>query len=390
MASAEYLLLNNNASAVTTVGDWGRYPSSPGNYRSPSYLLSYVANASISVTFSGTCIWYYSDQNNDHGAYTIKIDNGTPIAKSSFSGTLQDPSLLYSSPPLSEGEHVFTLTNSENKGLGAAYFIYRPLGLPTPAECSAPTSTPAAFTGPGPAENDVVINGAHPSLFYAPAAQWESIGDYRLSYSKGASVKFQFSGTDLWMRSDRNWDHGSFDIVVDDHPATRVDSFSPIHEPDVLLYGLTDLTSGRHAVKLTNQEEGKALGIANFVFRGSVLSEQTGELSTPAAPVATSSEPPPTGQPAFSPPQSRGLPAGVYVGIVLGCAALCLLCGLIFFIFRQRRLDRQAAMSPSMAAHPFAFAPATQRSPLSSHAHSPMHAFPSPVSPAAEPVYYSR
>lgn len=70
-------------------------------------------------------MWYYSDLNHDHGAYTIDVDGSAPpLILSSYDGSSWRQEELLFGTPVDPGPHyVLTITNLEEaKAAGIHYF----------------------------------------------------------------------------------------------------------------------------------------------------------------------------------------------------------------------------------------------------------------------------
>lgn len=119
---------------------WGSRGSGPGDYHGNDVHYTTTENASGTLRFSGTLhpcrrstlhcltstgsrVWYYSDINSEHGAYTISIDDSDPMILSSYDGANYLTQELLLATALDPGPHVLTLTNIDNaKFLAIDYF----------------------------------------------------------------------------------------------------------------------------------------------------------------------------------------------------------------------------------------------------------------------------
>lgn len=86
---------------------------------------------------------------------------------------------------------------------------------------------------------------------------------YQLTFKFGATAILSFEGDRVALLGDRNNDHGNFQITVDDEPPATFSSYFPTLQPIDVLYSRA-LEPGRHTLKVTNAEEGKALGLSSF------------------------------------------------------------------------------------------------------------------------------
>lgn len=350
-------MVTNNDTHVSFNPDdqWQRWPSSPGNYMSPSYALTSAQGATVSVKFNGTCIYYYSDKNFDHGAFNVQIDDGDAVELSSYSADSVGPSVLYASPVLGPGEHDLCITNLETDIVAVSFFVYRPSDLPAPSECADPSTPPVSLSVSAPSKDDITVKASDQSLAFTPSGQWEDLGDYKLSYSHGASITFTFTGTNVWYTSDTNWDHGPFSVTLDDSPPMLLSSFSIPGRGNQLLYGSPDLSPGRHTLHLSN-EDATGMGIDNFIYRPS---PQNGTVSgSPSSssnghPSPTEGHPTPSSHQASVKPEARRLSDTAFIGIAVGVVTFIHLCVLAFFVGRHLRRSRRNKQMGLTAPYPY-------------------------------------
>jgi len=114
-------MLVSFAIAVTypTPSAWA-VDTNPDYYTGFSYHLTYIRDATVEFTFTGTEVWFYADKNLDHGFFSAVIDDGEPIVVNGF-GELTSHIILFTAK-VSPGRHTLTLKNLEAKALGIDYF----------------------------------------------------------------------------------------------------------------------------------------------------------------------------------------------------------------------------------------------------------------------------
>ena len=93
-----------------------------------SFAITFAANATMTLKFNGTALYYIVDTNHDHGRFSIQIDETTyPVVSGYapdrtpcfclFSATMLDPTM----------EHTAVLTNLDDKlAMGLDYFMFVP------------------------------------------------------------------------------------------------------------------------------------------------------------------------------------------------------------------------------------------------------------------------
>ncbi|EJD41352.1 hypothetical protein AURDEDRAFT_115466 [Auricularia subglabra TFB-10046 SS5] len=168
--------------------------------------------------------------------------------------------------------------------------------------------------------------------------EWQfSGGSQHLSYAKGAEFSVSFNGSYVWFLSDTNYDHGRFQVSVDDHVFGTLTGSSETHENNILLFSAPLDPSKQHTLVVTNIDEGKAITLDCIIYRPVEPSSST---TSPPASQQTSTGSTPT-------PSSRSrTPAGVYIGIALGTTAFILLAILVGFILVERRRRRRQQPQP--------------------------------------------
>ncbi|KZW00560.1 hypothetical protein EXIGLDRAFT_144848 [Exidia glandulosa HHB12029] len=127
------------------------------------------------------------------------------------------------------------------------------------ASYNASASATFAFTG--------AVPGSDASVTFTPADQWtHDAKSYALTYHGGASFSFPFEGSHVSYFSDKNTDHGRFQVQIDNSAPAIFSSYSPTLQPVQLLFSM-DVSPGRHVMTVKNLDDGKAVGADHFVFR---------------------------------------------------------------------------------------------------------------------------
>ncbi|EJD45434.1 hypothetical protein AURDEDRAFT_124783 [Auricularia subglabra TFB-10046 SS5] len=208
---------------------------------------------------------------------------------------------------------------------------------------------------------------------YIPEKAWTALNGYGIYHggtfhsttSFNAGVIFRFAGHYVAYYSDRNRDHGNFNISIDGGPDTQLSSYGPTLLENVLLFSAT-LANEPHVLTLTNTQKGKTVGVDYFVYRADEASTSTGSDSLPAAPSSSvagqqpntppastsgtatgtlpentpheTSQPPTSGAPPSRDNSAAGLDTGTVVEIVLGVVGALVILFLCFFDIRMRRM----------------------------------------------------
>ncbi|KAI0762134.1 hypothetical protein BD413DRAFT_585845 [Trametes elegans] len=113
----------------------------------------------------------------------------------------------------------------------------------------------AAFT-------NVTIDDSSPLIVYDPPEAWtHSSGNDAQGYTNstyhgtsvnGASAKFTFNGTGIWLYGARKRDYGGFILLVDDDVVAYANATASAAVFGQTLGGLSDLKLGQHVVSIMN------------------------------------------------------------------------------------------------------------------------------------------
>ncbi|KIK66438.1 hypothetical protein GYMLUDRAFT_70066 [Collybiopsis luxurians FD-317 M1] len=145
-ASVSNTTVQENDSSLTYTGTWGSNTS--GNFSGGGSSFTNGDNASVSFPFNGSAIYVFGDKKNDHGLYSIVLDNGTEQIFDGVSGCggafgqtceQQQPTLAYFASNLAQGEHTLKITNIA--GVNQSYFDLDSIVLTVPSSYAPRTLT---------------------------------------------------------------------------------------------------------------------------------------------------------------------------------------------------------------------------------------------------------
>ncbi len=129
---------------------WSHAGCSPNCYAGTNSWDN-TTNDNTTVTFSGTQIKFYGVKDPGHGIGAVSIDGGAETNVDFYAATRAGNQLLWTSPTLSSGTHIFKLrvtgtknASSTNTWVVPDAVIITISGSPT---AQPPTSTPPAFGG---------------------------------------------------------------------------------------------------------------------------------------------------------------------------------------------------------------------------------------------------
>lgn len=355
------VVVEDGADAISySSNQWSTF-TNPSIYHGGTEHATYNVSATAVLSFTGTYVWFFGDSNKDHGRLSASVDGGAPQTYTTFSSAYKPATQALFGLQLDAGSHVLTITNlDDHKAVGVDYFAFRPLAN---------------------IEQGVDVHSTDAQVSYSGAGWNVGRTSYQLTYSGGASVSFTFEGSSISYISDKNHDHGRFQVSLDDGPGSVFSSYSPIYE-DVQVLFTTTVTPGKHTIKVTNLDEGKAIGVDHFSFvpvnnpqppppppaspaastgsgsqtpGSSIVASPTVSPTTtlPSTDISSSlvfdsgtAVPTPSGQSSLPQPMKQTtISTGVIVGIVLASISVVLF-GILFVIMFRRRASRRSTPLP--------------------------------------------
>ncbi|KAE9391128.1 hypothetical protein BT96DRAFT_925449 [Gymnopus androsaceus JB14] len=151
-ASVSNLTVQENDSSLTYTGTWGSNIS--GNFSGGGSSYTNGDGASVSFPFNGSAIYVFGDKKNDHGLYSVVLDNSTEQIFDGISGCggafgqtceQQQPTMAYFASNLAEGEHSLKITNLA--GVNESYFDLDSIVLTIPSSYAPRTLTNESSSG---------------------------------------------------------------------------------------------------------------------------------------------------------------------------------------------------------------------------------------------------
>ncbi|KZV93625.1 hypothetical protein EXIGLDRAFT_767848 [Exidia glandulosa HHB12029] len=125
-----------------------------------------------------------------------------------------------------------------------------------------------------PTPQDVFVQDGDASVAYFPSNEWQIFtnpeayldGSLHVSYNESATISFSFVGSYFWYFGDLNFDHGRYNISIDNGPGFIGTSYNAEILPVESLFSQA-LDPGPHAVTITNIDDSKLTGVDYFVYR---------------------------------------------------------------------------------------------------------------------------
>ncbi|KAG9094065.1 hypothetical protein FRC06_011196 [Ceratobasidium sp. 370] len=95
---------------------WSTSSQFVNNYYGKTEHITSQRGASASLAFEGSGIYLYGGTLNDHGVYTINLDDHPPVVLNGFTKDFHPKNILYYADGLGPGTHKLTVTNNDPQG----------------------------------------------------------------------------------------------------------------------------------------------------------------------------------------------------------------------------------------------------------------------------------
>ncbi|CAE6402434.1 hypothetical protein ACGC1H_000292 [Rhizoctonia solani] len=275
-------------------------------YQGRSFYVTHTNGATANITFRGTDIYLYGAKRNNHGYYSVMVDNepSVPMSGRPAAGTDElFQTLLFARQGLTNGDHTLVLTNEiedqEKVWLDVDYIVI-----------TREVETPVVPS----------VIATHEEFTYSSLWSTQSgMTGYRNSTTHrtntpGETATLKFHGSELFLYGGVGPDFGTFKVQVDSQEPVVLNATRGFTHPPVTLFTTSGLDDGQHTLTITNLEGGKSLTIDYAEY-------------TPASGPSRS---------------NAGLIGGV-LGGVLGALVVLALLG--WFFIRRRKQARNNAMN---------------------------------------------
>ncbi|KAF5363126.1 hypothetical protein D9757_007965 [Collybiopsis confluens] len=199
-ASVSNTTVQENDPSLTYIGTWGSNTS--GNFSGGGSSFTNGDNASVSFPFNGSAIYIFGDKKNDHGLYSVTLDNGTEQIYNGISGCggafgmtceQQQPTLSYFASNLAQGEHTLKITNLA--GVNQSYFDLDSIVLTIPSTYAPRALINSSSDGSGSSGNSSSGSGSNSSPGSSNSALASSV-----SFSMVHSLLFLVLGISWLLR----------------------------------------------------------------------------------------------------------------------------------------------------------------------------------------------
>ena len=218
---------------ITYVGNWEEYHNS--EFYMGNAMRTDEAGAYAELTFRGTAVRLYAEMSFNFGTADVYLD-GELVENIILYGQEATGQLMFERTGLEEGEHTIRLVqNAWNINLD--YISYLPeQDQPTPPETTVTVDAMDAqlvYTG--------VWNDDYHDVFQEGTARYAS--------SAGASVEFEFTGSEIRWYGQNDSNFGVASVYIDNEFVQQV-NVNGAAAVGRLLFQKTDLPAGSHTIRI--------------------------------------------------------------------------------------------------------------------------------------------
>jgi hypothetical protein len=231
--------------AVSKTGPWITRGAELASFSGGTAVSSDVADASTSLTFTGTAVSWLGWRCELCGIARVVLD-GAATTVDTFAPT-RDPasSVVFSASGLASGSHtlVIEVTGTSNPSASGANIVVDAFDVTSEGSGPPPTTTRIEQTDPS-----VSYTGTwFPDKSEPPGT---SGGTYAESVEAGARATITFTGTAVSWISARADQAGIANVYVDGTLVDTVDTYSPTLELQANLFTASGLSRGTHTLTI--------------------------------------------------------------------------------------------------------------------------------------------
>jgi hypothetical protein len=272
--------VEQDAAAAGYTGNW--YPHG-GGHSGGTAVLAGDPGSRATLSFSGTGVRWIGIKDSWSGIARVFIDGALQATIDTYAPTEQRQLVMYARSGLAPGAHTLAIevTGERNASSGGAWiwvdaFDVTTTGGPTPTPTPTPTTGPTPTPTPPPAAQTIQQDDARvvqSGPWYGHVHSVHIGGSAITAVDTGAAVQLSFSGTGVrWIGLKDPW-CGIARVYVDGTLRATVDTYSAMEQTRVVLYELTGMSSGAHAVRVevTGQRGGDSGNASVWVDAFEVL-----------------------------------------------------------------------------------------------------------------------
>ncbi len=263
-------LYDDGNAALTYSGSWNHGTGYGGDYNASESFSNTTGNY-MSVTFTGTSVFWVSNYNSNHGIATVYLD-GTQVATvDSYSSSNLQQQILYQATNLTNTSHTLKIVVSGTKNAAASnYYVSIDaiiIGTTTNASAIYDDSNLTALTYSG--------SWAHASPFTGEFNSTESF-----TSAAGAYMSVTFTGTSVAWIGSLAPSHGIANVFIDGTQVATVDGYGNPTANGQTLYSVNNLTNATHTLKIAYTGTKNAAATNTYVSIDAIIVGAPALLST--------------------------------------------------------------------------------------------------------------
>ncbi|KAJ7822446.1 hypothetical protein B0H13DRAFT_2126955 [Mycena leptocephala] len=318
-------LIQYSPAAAWIEGSASNDPLASSYSNNGTFTLCTTQGASATFTFTGTQVYVFGAKRDNHGPYSITLDN-TPTLLTVFFPAVFGP--LFVSDVLKQGQHTVTLTNEvtdPNKPFLDLDFITWTTTVPNGGQSKTVEDTDDSFT-------------------YQPATAWNIDLSSSLltgfSNNNGQYAK-PSQGAFISVFGPVGPTISRYAVQLDGVAAGIFNATKAAYTPQVPLYRASNLGGGQHTIQLTSQPgpAGQVFAI-DFVQVSPSSTVKGGGAGSGGATANASANTSATVS-GTSAGASKSNTGPIVGGVIAGLAVLAILAFLGFFLLRRKRRREQ-------------------------------------------------
>ncbi|KAJ7215159.1 hypothetical protein C8J57DRAFT_1396936 [Mycena rebaudengoi] len=296
-----------------------------------TFMVSSTKDSSATFHFTGTQVSIFGGMRNNHGPYTVKLDDKT----STFDGFSEKEQFkaLLDSGTLKEGPHTVVITNTFKDKTAA----FLDIDYVTITWLTDPSATEATDT----------LEDSSSQFSYTPSKSWST--DLPKSYSnfkdnsghvttdKDASAVLAFSGETVTLYGAVGPDLGQYEVKMDGQSSGTFVATRENYAAQVQLFYADNLGSGNHTLEVVNKPTSKQKNLAIDFAMVAPPSSSSISGSPSSTPSPTSSGSPNGGHK----PMSSIELALIIVGVIAAISLAFTIFGLTVRQANKRKLRRE-------------------------------------------------
>jgi len=267
--------INNNDDGLVYQGNWSDSTGRGLGDYNDDVRYTESNGASVSYTFTGTQVKFFSELANDGGEIDVYLDDAFVKTVSGYADQRAAQQVLFDSGELEDGTHAIRLVKKTGQYMLVDRFDYAHSSLLEPQSAAFDRQAPADIELTSPRAGDIAgIEGLVEGTDYALtdtgvtisadylAAQADGQLDLSFTFegddrdsvqhagTDGSAVELTFTGTSATWYAPVAPDQGTVDVYVDGKKVATVDTRADVRSAREALFTTEKLKDGEHTVRV--------------------------------------------------------------------------------------------------------------------------------------------